>query len=86
MPSKEAPSVPVAHERFGSGLLSLGVRDFEDATGIDGLVQWGVADYLVIFGALAAFSWVGVARLVRGQVISLKATPFIDATLVMGSP
>ncbi len=61
------------------------VRDFEDATGIDGLVQWGVADYLVIFGALAAFSWVGVARLVRGQVISLKATPFIDATLVMGA-
>lgn len=61
------------------------VRDFEDATGIDGLVQWGVADYLVIFGALAAFSWVGVARLVRGQVISLKATPFIDATRVMGA-
>ena len=42
------------------------VRDFEDATGIDGLVRWGVADYLVIFGALAAFSWVGVARFVRG--------------------
>jgi ABC-type dipeptide/oligopeptide/nickel transport system permease subunit len=61
------------------------VRDFEDATGVDGLVQWGVADYLVIFGALAAFSWVGVARLVRGQVISLKATPFIDAALVMGA-
>ncbi len=61
------------------------VRDFEDATGIDGLVQWGVADYLVIFGALAAFSWVGVARLVRGQVLSLKAMPFIDATLVMGA-
>ena len=61
------------------------VRDFEDATGVDGLVQWGVADYLVIFGALTAFSWVGVARLVRGQVISLKATPFIDAALVMGA-
>jgi ABC-type dipeptide/oligopeptide/nickel transport system permease subunit len=61
------------------------VRSFEDATGIDGLVQWGVADYLVIFGALAAFSWVGVARLVRGQVVSLKSTPFIEATRVIGA-
>ncbi len=61
------------------------VRSFEDATGFDGLVQWGVADYLVIFGALAAFSWVGVARLVRGQVITLKATAFVEATQVMGA-
>ena len=61
------------------------VRNFEDATGINGLVQWGVADYLVIFGALAAFSWVGVARLVRGQVIVLKATSFVEATRVMGA-
>jgi ABC-type dipeptide/oligopeptide/nickel transport system permease subunit len=61
------------------------VRSFEDTTGIDGLVQWGVADYLVIFGALAAFSWVGVARLVRGQVISLKSTAFIEATRVIGA-
>ncbi|MEC9141056.1 MAG: ABC transporter permease [Chloroflexota bacterium] len=61
------------------------VRSFEDATGINGLVQWGVADYLVIFGALAAFSWVGVARLVRGQVIVLKATSFVEATRVMGA-
>ena len=46
------------------------VRGLEDATGVYGLVQWGVADYLVVFGALAVFSWVGVARLVQPRASS----------------
>ncbi|MDE2900735.1 MAG: ABC transporter permease [Chloroflexota bacterium] len=61
------------------------VRGLEDATGIYGLAQWGVADYLVVFGALAVFSWVGVARLVRGQVIQLKAMPFVEASKTTGA-
>lgn len=61
------------------------VRGLEESTGIEGLVQWGVADYLVVFGALAVFSWVGVARLVRGQVIQLKAMPFVEASRTTGA-
>ena len=60
------------------------VRGIEDATGIGGLVQWGVVDYLVVFGALTAFGWVGVARLVRGQVPSLKESQYVEAAQAMG--
>lgn len=61
------------------------VRDFEDATGIRGLVRWGVVDYVVIFGALASFGWVGMARLVRGQVLALKENQYVEAARAMGS-
>ena len=61
------------------------VRDFEDATGIRGLVRWGVVDYLVIFGALASFGWVGMARLVRGQVLALKENQYVEAARAMGA-
>ena len=60
------------------------VRGIEDATGISGLVQWGVVDYLVVFGALTAFGWVGVARLVRGQVLSLKESQYVEAAQAIG--
>jgi|FaiFalFF_MnMetaG_3_1042247.scaffolds.fasta_scaffold00296_8 peptide/nickel transport system permease protein len=61
------------------------VRDFEDATGFRGLVRWGVVDYFVVFGALSAFAWVGMARLVRGQVLSLKEQPFVEAARAAGA-
>ncbi|MSP78006.1 MAG: ABC transporter permease [Dehalococcoidia bacterium] len=61
------------------------IRNFEDSTGITGLVRWGIVDYLVVFGALAAFSWVGMARLVRGQILYLKETQFVDAARASGA-
>jgi ABC-type dipeptide/oligopeptide/nickel transport system permease subunit len=61
------------------------VRDFEDATGIRGLVRWGVVDYVVIFGALASIGWVGMARLVRGQVLALKENQYVEAAQAMGA-
>ncbi len=61
------------------------VRAFEDATGIDWLVRSGVVDYVVVFGALAAFGWIGMARLVRGQVLSLKDAQFIDSARAAGA-
>ena len=39
----------------------------------------------MVFGALAVFSWVGVARLVRGQVITLKSMPFVEASRTTGA-
>jgi len=61
------------------------VRGLEDALGVRGLVQWGIADYLTVFSALALFSWVGMARLVRGQVLSLKQEQFVEAVRALGA-
>jgi oligopeptide transport system permease protein len=38
-----------------------------------------------IFGAIALISWVGLARLVRGQVLSIKEKEFIEAARASGS-
>ena len=61
------------------------VRNLEDATGIDGIVRLGIADYMVVFGAVAAFSWVGMARLVRGQVLYLKESQYIESARAVGA-
>ncbi len=41
---------------------------------------------LLIFTALAIISWTGLARLVRGQVLSLKEKEFIEAARALGVP
>ena len=56
----------------------------ESFTGID-IIQLGIVDYVVIFGALAAFSWVGMARLVRGQVLYVKQSQYVEAAIAMGA-
>ncbi len=61
------------------------VRWLEDNTFLDGLVKSGVVDYTVIFMARVSFIWIGMARLVRGQVLSLKETQFIEAARALGS-
>ena len=57
----------------------------EDHTFLDGLARSGAADYLVISVALVSFGWIGMARLVRGQVLYLKETQFVDAARATGS-
>jgi oligopeptide transport system permease protein len=47
-----------------------------------GEIQGGL---LLIFAALAIVSWVGMARLVRGQVLSLKHREFVEAARAMGA-
>jgi oligopeptide transport system permease protein len=41
---------------------------------------------LLIFTALAVIGWTGLARLVRGQVLSLKEKEFIEAARALGIP
>ena len=60
-------------------------RELEESTGIEGIVRSGVVDYFVISLALVAFGWVGMARLVRGQVLFLKETPFVEAARAAGA-
>jgi oligopeptide transport system permease protein len=45
-----------------------------------------VLQVLMIFGAIALVNWVGLARLVRGQVLSIKEKEFIEAARSSGSP
>ena len=40
---------------------------------------------LLLFVALAVVNWVGVARLVRGQVLSLKEKEFVEAGRMIGA-
>jgi len=40
--------------------------------------------FLILFAALSLVTWVGVSRLVRGQVLSLKEKEFIEAARALG--
>ena len=60
-------------------------KDVEAFTGIGGIVQHGVADYFLVFGALSIFSWVGLARILRSQVLALRETEFILAARMLGA-
>ena len=60
-------------------------RGFEDSLGIE-LLRLGVVDYMVLSLALAIFSWFGMARLVRGQVLAARETQYVDAALSVGCP
>jgi ABC-type dipeptide/oligopeptide/nickel transport system permease subunit len=58
--------------------------EVEELTGIDGIVKSGVPDYVLIFGTLSIFSWVGGARMIRAQILSLRETEFITAARAAG--
>ena len=61
------------------------VRWLDDHTFVDGLARSGVADYFVIAVALLPFSLIGMARLVRGQVLYLKQTQFVESAQSIGA-
>ncbi len=43
-------------------------------------------NFLLIFVAIGAINWLDMARIVRGQTISLKQREFVDAARLMGVP
>lgn len=43
-----------------------------------------ILDYLLLFGALAMVNWSGYARLIRGQILSLRELDFIRAEVALG--
>ena len=61
------------------------VRSFEDTSGIHGLVASGAPSYLLVFGALSLFFWVGTARIIRAQVLQLRERDFILAAEALGA-
>ena len=61
------------------------IRYLEDAYNINGLVKTGIVDYLVISLALVSFGWIGTARLMRAQVLSIKQNQYIDSAKSIGA-
>jgi oligopeptide transport system permease protein len=57
-------------------LLSVAFRETAFGRAMDGL--------LLVFVAIGLTSWVTVARLVRGQLLSLKETEFVEAAQAIG--
>src|SRR5262249_59736148 len=42
-------------------------------------------DFVVVFGALALISWPGYARLVRGQVLGIRRTIYVESARATGA-
>ena len=59
------------------------VRGLERTLGVD-IVSLGVVDYLVVALALSVFSWFGMARLVRGQVLQARENQYVEAAQAIG--
>ncbi|MGA3181845.1 MAG: ABC transporter permease [Verrucomicrobiota bacterium] len=49
----------------------------------DAAVRW--LQFTALFGGLGAVSWLPMARIVRGQVLSLRHRAFLDASRVLGA-
>ncbi len=45
----------------------------------------GFRDYFVVFAALSLFAWVGMARLIRSQVLALRDSEYVVAARAMGA-
>ncbi len=60
-------------------------RSIEDSTGVTGLISTGFADFLVIGFALLPLSWFGTMRLVRGQVLQIRESDYVEAARAMGT-
>src|SRR3954471_7161761 len=54
------------------------------AAGLTG--SWTLGAALLLFVAFAITGWVNMARLVRGQVLSLKEKEFVEAARAVGVP
>jgi peptide/nickel transport system permease protein/oligopeptide transport system permease protein len=44
-----------------------------------------LVQFVGLFGGVGAVSWLTMARVVRGQVLSLRARPFVEASLTLGA-
>ncbi len=59
--------------------------NFNDWPVLGGLNDAGLPDYFLIFGALALFGWVGMARIIRSQVLSLRESDYVMAARAAGA-
>ena len=68
-------------------LLAVAMDGFRDRTGLGGGGAPGLLlDLMTLWIAIGAVSWLTLARVVRGQVLSLRTRPFIESARVVGVP
>ena len=58
-------------------IVMTALRDTPIGQALNGLI--------LLFAALSIVNWVGLARLVRGQVLSLRRKEFVEAARMIGS-
>lgn len=66
-----------------------GLKTFGQTNNIQWLVEFtrsGYADYLVVMISLSILGWAGLARLVRGQILSLREKDFVLSAQAVGVP
>jgi len=64
------------------GRIETWLKGFE---ALEGFVRAGFAQVLVVIVALSAVGWPVMARLVRGQVLSLREEQFVEAAWAIGA-
>jgi ABC-type dipeptide/oligopeptide/nickel transport system permease subunit len=58
----------------------------KDIAPLSRLVRTGYVEFLVVIFALSLVGWGGMARLVRGQFLSIRAEEFVLAAQAVGAP
>ncbi|MCJ7491007.1 MAG: ABC transporter permease [Dehalococcoidia bacterium] len=75
------PMLIMINATLGARIRGMGwLGTIEKALRIDGF-----PDYVVVFGALSLFAWVGGARIIRSQVLALRETEYVTAARAMGA-
>lgn len=49
-------------------------------------INEGIVDFAMIFTVFSLFYWVGGARIIRAQTLSIKSLPYVDAARILGAP
>lgn len=60
------------------------VDSMYETTGLEFFATPTYVDLIVVFGALSFIQWPGYARLIRGQIFSLREKEFIEAARAIG--
>jgi ABC-type dipeptide/oligopeptide/nickel transport system permease subunit len=71
---------------FIAATIKPGLTAWVKAIGLRDLARSGYVDYLVVIIALGLVGWPGLARLVRGQLLSLRKRDFVLAAQAIGVP
>jgi peptide/nickel transport system permease protein len=71
---------------FIAATIKPGLIAWVKAIGLRELARSGYVDYLVVIIALGLVGWPGMARLIRGQLLSLKKRDYVLAAQAIGVP
>jgi peptide/nickel transport system permease protein len=71
---------------FIAATIKPGLEAWIKSIGLGSVARSGYLDYLVVIIALGLVGWPGMARLIRGQLLSLKKREYILAAQAIGVP